>query len=79
MSELSDDMKRALAALPPEAFMEGPPEDAELLWRRTLRRMRVEQGLETEPARPPGHLAPVVKLPVTRPADDRQAGSILPR
>ncbi len=52
----------ALAALPPEAFIEGAPEDGELLWRRTARRLHRELGGGAPDAPPPGYLAPVVRL-----------------
>ena len=51
----------ALAALPPEAFIEGPADD-DLQWRRTARRLRRELGAEPDAAPPPGHLASVVEL-----------------
>jgi RNA polymerase sigma-70 factor (ECF subfamily) len=35
----------ALAALPPEALLEGPPDGGELLLQRTLRQVRRETGL----------------------------------
>ena len=37
-------LRDTLGELPPEAFLEGPPEDGELLLRRTLRRVRAEQN-----------------------------------
>ncbi len=52
----------ALAALPPEAFIEGPADDDELRWRRTARRLRRELGAEPVSALPPGHIAPVLEL-----------------
>ncbi|WP_250037835.1 hypothetical protein [Paractinoplanes maris] len=52
----------ALAALPPEAFIEGPADDDDLQWRRTARRLRQELGAEQAPALPAGHLAPVLEL-----------------
>nr|WP_221377607.1 hypothetical protein [Actinoplanes polyasparticus] len=52
----------ALAALPPEAFDQGPTGDDDLQWRRTARRLRQELGAERAPALPPGHIAPVLKL-----------------
>jgi hypothetical protein len=36
-------MSEALGGLPPEAFLEGPPEDGDLLLQRTLRRVREEK------------------------------------
>jgi predicted anti-sigma-YlaC factor YlaD len=38
------EMEAALGELPPEAFIEGPPDDADLLLQRTLREMRAEAG-----------------------------------
>ncbi len=55
----------AIAALPPEALIEGPPEDAELLWRRAVRRLRGDRA----PAPAADHVADAVALPVPRPAD----------
>ncbi|MBM2616574.1 hypothetical protein JIG36_13500 [Actinoplanes sp. LDG1-06] len=53
----------ALAALPPEAFIEGPADDDDLRWRRTARRLRRELGAEPARSAPPeGHLAPVLEL-----------------
>ena len=52
----------ALAALPPEAFIEGPADGDELRWRRTARRLRRELGAEPNSAPPDGHLAPVLEL-----------------
>jgi anti-sigma factor RsiW len=37
-------IRRALDQVPPEAFLDGPPEDGELLLRRTLRRVATEAG-----------------------------------
>ncbi|MGK5681377.1 hypothetical protein [Actinoplanes sp. URMC 104] len=53
----------ALAALPAEAFVEGPADDDddELRWRRTARRLRQELGAAPRPASG-GGLAPVVPL-----------------
>lgn len=36
----------ALGGVPPEAFLDGPPEDGGLLLRRTLRQVREERGVE---------------------------------
>jgi len=41
-------IRRALDQVPPEAFLDGPPEDGDLLLRRTLRRVAAEA-----PAAPP--------------------------
>ncbi|MFD8723531.1 anti-sigma factor family protein [Streptomyces sp. NPDC059629] len=38
------EMEAALGEVPPEAFLEGPPEDGELLLQRTLRQVRSEQA-----------------------------------
>lgn len=37
-------IRRALDQVPPEAFLDGPPEDGDLLLRRTLRRVATEVG-----------------------------------
>jgi anti-sigma factor RsiW len=37
-------MREALGELPPEAFLEGPPEGGDLLLQRTLRRVRTESS-----------------------------------
>lgn len=37
-------IRRALDQVPPEAFVDGPPEDGELLLQRTLRQVRAEVG-----------------------------------
>lgn len=53
----------ALAALPTEAFIEGPADDDDLRWRRTARRLLRELGAEPSyPALPTGHVAPVLQL-----------------
>lgn len=41
-------IRRALDQVPPEAFLDGPPENGDLLLRRTLRRVATETG----PAQP---------------------------
>lgn len=38
-----------LDAVPPEALLDGPPEDADLLVRRTLRRLREQEAREVPP------------------------------
>ncbi|MDQ1032848.1 hypothetical protein QF035_010430 [Streptomyces umbrinus] len=38
------EMEAALGEVPPEAFLEGPPEDGDLLLQRTLRQVRAEQA-----------------------------------
>jgi RNA polymerase sigma-70 factor (ECF subfamily) len=40
------EMEAALGELPPEAFIEGPPDGADLLLQRTLREMRAETSRE---------------------------------
>lgn len=50
----------AVEALPPEAFLNGAPEDFELMWRRMARRLREADGPADPPA--PDHLAPVISL-----------------
>jgi anti-sigma factor RsiW len=56
-AELADlnDMTQLLGEVPPEAFLDGPPEDGDLLLQRTLRQVRAERA---EPAP-----APVTELP----------------
>lgn len=44
-------IRRALDQVPPEAFLDGPPEDGDLLLRRTLRRVADETGPATPPRR----------------------------
>lgn len=39
-----NDVRSALGAVPPEAFLDGPPEGGDLLLRRTLRRARADSG-----------------------------------
>ena len=51
----------AIAALPPEAFVDGAPADWELVWRRALKRMRAERS-GGRVALDPGHIAPVIPL-----------------
>ncbi|MEU3985582.1 zf-HC2 domain-containing protein [Streptomyces sp. NPDC026672] len=38
------EMEEALGEVPPEAFLEGPPDDGDLLLQRTLRQVRQEQA-----------------------------------
>jgi hypothetical protein len=38
------DMEASLAAAPPELFLDGPPDDADLLLQRTLRQVRTERA-----------------------------------
>lgn len=44
-------IRRALDQVPPEAFLDGPPADGDLLLRRTLRRVSTEVGPERLPRR----------------------------
>ncbi|MDQ4105234.1 MAG: zf-HC2 domain-containing protein, partial [Actinomycetota bacterium] len=37
-------LRNMLDSVPPEAFLDGPPDDGHLLLQRTLRRIRVQQG-----------------------------------
>jgi predicted anti-sigma-YlaC factor YlaD len=39
-------MQEALGEVPPEAFLDGPPEDGDLLLQRTLRQVRAEKARE---------------------------------
>ena len=39
-----DEMNDLLGEVPPEAFLDGPPEDGDLLLQRTLRQVRAEAG-----------------------------------
>lgn len=39
-------IRRALDQVPPEAFLDGPPDNGDLLLRRTLRRVATETGAE---------------------------------
>jgi anti-sigma factor RsiW len=41
------EMKDALGEVPPEAFLEGPPEDGDLVLQRTLRQVRAEKASGT--------------------------------
>ncbi|MFJ9898219.1 zf-HC2 domain-containing protein [Streptomyces sp. NPDC091280] len=41
------EMERALGEVPPEIFLDGPPEGADLLLRRTLRQVRAEHDGQT--------------------------------
>ena len=47
-----EEMKEFLGEVPPEAFLEGPPPDGDLLLQRTLREVRAEAAVafETAPA-----------------------------
>ncbi|GAA0922858.1 zf-HC2 domain-containing protein [Kribbella koreensis] len=45
-----EEMKEFLGEVPPEAFLDGPPEDGDLLLQRTLRQVRASEASEA-----PGH------------------------
>ncbi|TCN37561.1 putative zinc finger protein [Kribbella orskensis] len=45
-----DEMKEFLAEVPPEAFLDGPPADGDLLLQRTLREVRSNAAAETAAA-----------------------------
>lgn len=51
-AELADlnDMTQLLGEVPPEAFLDGPPEDGDLLLQRTLRQVRAERAETVPPA-----------------------------
>ncbi len=51
----------AIAALPPEAFLDGPPQGGDLVWRRAAKQAREERS-GRDPAPDTGHLAPVTPL-----------------
>ncbi|TDO52751.1 putative zinc finger protein [Kribbella sp. VKM Ac-2527] len=55
VSEL-EEMKEFLGEVPPEAFLDGPPPDGDLLLQRTLREVRAEAAVAVEP--PPSVEAP---------------------
>jgi hypothetical protein len=61
MAELRD-LAAALAGMPAEAFLDGPPTDGELLLRRTLRQVRAERA--ARPPQPDNARMSVVLLPV---------------
>lgn len=44
-------IRRALDQVPPEAFLDGPPDNGDLLLRRTLRRVAAEAGTDQQPRR----------------------------
>ena len=50
----------AIAALPPEALIEGPPQGGDLVWRRALKRLR--SGGQEAPDNE--EIAPVIPLPI---------------
>lgn len=50
LAELRE-VSAALCAVPSEFFLDGPPEDGELVLRRTLRRVRKERGARLVPRR----------------------------
>lgn len=43
-----EEMKEFLGEVPPEAFLDGPPEDGDLLLQRTLREVRLVEAAEAE-------------------------------
>jgi hypothetical protein len=47
-----EELKRFLGEVPPEAFLEGPPADGDLLLQHTLRRVRAESATEPIEAGP---------------------------
>jgi len=55
-----EEMKEFLGEVPPEAFLDGPPPDGDLLLQRTLREVRAEAAVEPSPAveTPTRHAAP---------------------
>jgi anti-sigma factor RsiW len=53
LSELRDE----LGEVPPEAFLEGPPDGGDLLLQRTLREIRAQEGFQAEPQRRPRLIA----------------------
>ncbi|NUT47677.1 MAG: anti-sigma factor, partial [Saccharothrix sp.] len=46
LAEVTDlrEVEEAMGGLPPEALLDGPPEDGDLLLRRALRQVRSERG-----------------------------------
>jgi hypothetical protein len=50
LQELTE-METALGEVPPEAFLDGPPEGGDLLLQRTLRQVRKERAREDRPRR----------------------------
>jgi hypothetical protein len=58
----------AIAALPPEAFVEGPPDGGDLLWRRAAKQARDELS-GAGPSRDDRPIAPVIPLPLAFPVD----------
>ena len=44
-----EEMKEFLGEVPPEAFLDGPPEDGDLLLQRTLREVRLVEAAEVTP------------------------------
>lgn len=54
----------AIAALPPEAFIEGPPEGGDLLWRRAAKRLRASKVSPSAGPSDDAQLAPVIPLPL---------------
>ncbi|MBB5159185.1 anti-sigma factor [Saccharopolyspora phatthalungensis] len=46
-----EQMRTVLGEAPPELFLDGPPDDADLLLQRTLRQARTERARESRPRR----------------------------
>ncbi|MGQ0718035.1 MAG: anti-sigma factor family protein [Pseudonocardiales bacterium] len=59
VAELTE-LRGMLDSVPQEAFLDGPPDDGELLLQRTLRRVRAEQGERPRRARFPAAAGVVV-------------------
>jgi Putative zinc-finger len=59
VAELTE-LRGMLDSVPQEAFLDGPPDDGELLLQRTLRQMRAEQGGQPRRTRFPVAAAAVV-------------------
>ena len=59
------ELRGMLDSVPQEAFLDGPPDDGELLLQRTVRQMRVEQGGQPRRTRFPVTAAAVVIALVT--------------
>ncbi|HEV7450141.1 MAG TPA: anti-sigma factor [Pseudonocardiaceae bacterium] len=59
VAELTE-LRGMLDSVPPEAFLDGPPDDGELLLQRTLRQMRAKQGGQPRLARFPAAAGVVV-------------------
>ena len=59
VAELTE-LRGMLDSVPPEAFLDGPPDDGELLLHRTLHQVRAEQGGQPRRARFPAAAGVVV-------------------